>query len=252
MRFAIVSFIILPLSVSPALADKLTFEEKTELVRGLMAEYATVKVALPRSKKPLEIATSGSYEKSQWADAMQQNGPAARAGDLVEITKVDIENNRIVLEINNGIKGKHRWWHNVQIGMGSQTSPVVNDQNSNAPSGTSVALVFDKPLQGVKAADVKKMLQPVLDFEKRTAAQNYVESLPKEIQDAIKAKKVLVGMDRDMVLLAKGRPESKLRESKEGIETEDWIYGKSPGTITFVTFEGNKVIRVKEAYAAAN
>ena len=41
----------------------------------------------------------------------------------------------------------------------------------------------------------------------------------------------------------------KTREVKEGTETEDWIYGQPPGKITFVTFEGSKVVRVKDTYA---
>lgn len=229
---------------------KLTVEERTEIIRGMVAEYATVKVALPRAKKALEVKPGGKYEKEKWADAMQENGPAARVGDLVQITKVDIENDRIVLEINYGMKGRKRWYHNVQVSAGGSTSPIGSDQ-SNAPGGTVVALVFPDGVTGTKASELKKMLQPVLDFEKRTATELYSESLSPEVQAAIKAKKVLVGMDKDMVLLAKGRPENKLRESKEGVETEDWMYGKAPGTITFVTFEGDKVIRVKEMYAGA-
>jgi hypothetical protein len=89
----------------------------------------------------------------------------------------------------------------------------------------------------------------VMDFDKHTATELYVDSLPKEVQDAIREKKVLVGMDHEMVLLAKGRPDRKLRENDNGDETEDWIYGKAPGTITFVTFQGNKVINVKDDYA---
>ena len=30
---------------------------------------------------------------------------------------------------------------------------------------------------------------------------------------------------------------------------EDWVYGTPPGRITFVTFNGDKVIQVKESYA---
>ena len=30
---------------------------------------------------------------------------------------------------------------------------------------------------------------------------------------------------------------------------EDWVYGTPPGRITFVTFNGDKVIKVKESYA---
>jgi hypothetical protein len=127
------------------------------------------------------------------------------------------------------------------VGMGGQ--------DSNAPSGTTVAVVFGKAIDATKAADVKKMLAPVMDFEKHTATELFVTQLPQEMQDAIKEKKVLVGMDREMVLLARGRPDNKLRESDNGEDTEDWIYGKTPGTITFVTFQGNKVISVKDSYA---
>jgi len=70
-----------------------------------------------------------------------------------------------------------------------------------------------------------------------------------EIQQAIKEKRAKEGMDREQVLLAMGRPVNKTRETKEGLELEDWIYGKPPGRITFVTFAGNKVVKVKESYA---
>lgn len=56
-------------------------------------------------------------------------------------------------------------------------------------------------------------------------------------------------MDRDQVLLALGRPDHKSRETKDGDELEDWIYGHPPGKMVFVTFNGNKVIKVKETYA---
>jgi hypothetical protein len=56
-------------------------------------------------------------------------------------------------------------------------------------------------------------------------------------------------MDRDQVLLSLGRPTHKSREVKDGIETEDWVFGQPPGKITFVTFNGSKVSKVKEEYA---
>jgi hypothetical protein len=33
------------------------------------------------------------------------------------------------------------------------------------------------------------------------------------------------------------------------VQLEDWIFGTPPGRIVFVTFEGDKVVRVKETYA---
>jgi len=54
-------------------------------------------------------------------------------------------------------------------------------------------------------------------------------------------------MDHDMVIAALGRPDHKVRErTEQGEETEDWIYGDPPSKTVFVTFLGDKVIRVKE------
>ena len=104
-------------------------------------------------------------------------------------------------------------------------------------------------MENLTGADVKKILAPVLDFDKRSATALYSETLPPEVQKAIKEKRALVGMDRDQVLLAMGHPDHKYRESKDGVETEDWIFGTPPGKIVFVTFTGNKVVKVKEQYA---
>ena len=229
---------------------KLTDDDKIEILRGLTAEYATVKTYLPRSKKPLEFDSNGNWDKEKWQEAGREFGPAARIGDLVQITKVGIEGDKILLEINNGMKGKGHWYDHVQVGMGGGMAPVNTNQNTNAPSGTNLALLFDKHVPPLKAAEIKKMLAPILDFEKHSATTNYVETLPAPVQEAIKQKKAIEGMDRDQVLLALGRPRHKERATdKDGTETEDWIYGQPPGIITFVTFNGSKVVKVREAYA---
>ena len=69
------------------------------------------------------------------------------------------------------------------------------------------------------------------------------------MQKAIQTKKAIEGMDRDQVLMALGHPDHKSRETKDGIELEDWVFGRPPGKIVFVTFNGSKVIKVKEEYA---
>lgn len=229
-------------------ADKLTFDDRVEITRGLTAEYATVKQFLPRSKKPLEVETNGAWDKKKWEEVGKEFGPAARVGDLVQITKVAIEGDRLVLEINGGMRGRRKWYEGIQVGMGNATTPISRG-GSNAPGGTTIALMFRKPLTPVKSSEVKKMLAPLLDFEKRSATQLYAESLPPEVQQAIKDKKVVEGMDREQVLLALGRPAHKSRETKDGMELEDWVFGQPPGRIVFVTFNGDKVIKVKEAYA---
>jgi hypothetical protein len=226
---------------------KLTTPERIELLRGIMAEYATAKVPLPRSKKPLQMQATGKYERVDWDIAGKQFGPAARVGDMVQVTKVDIDSDKITLQINGGFRAGHKWYENVQVGMGNSTGPLGSQ--SSAPGGTTIAVLFHKPVPPMKAAEFKKMLAPVLEFEKRSATEHFVETLPPPVQKAIKEKRAIDGMDREQVLLAMGRPNHKSREVKDGIELEDWIYGQAPGKITFVTFQGSKVVKIKETYA---
>jgi hypothetical protein len=230
---------------------RLTDEEKLTLIRGLAAEYAKVKTFLPRSKKALKFNADGTWDKPGWREAGMEFGPVARLDDLVQVTKVDIEDDQIVLQINGGFKPKGKWYQRVEMGAGvggAATQPMSRDVTRNY--GTTVALQWKGRIPPeITPSEVKKILKPVLDFEQRSDSEDYFASLPKEIQEAIKAKRAAVGMSRDQVLMAMGMPRDKLRESRDGLETEDWIYGLPPGRITFVTFANSKVVQVKDAYA---
>ncbi len=235
----------------PLCADqkKLTDDQRVEILRGMSAEYAKVAAPLPRSKKPLDFPSDGKFDKQQWADAAKQFGPAGRIGDTVQITKVTIEKDAIILEINGGMRAKGSWKDHVQVGMGGQMNPINNGQNTTAPSGTTVAVRFGEPIGSLTSADLKKILAPVLAFERQTVTEQYVDTIPVEFKKAIEEKKPIEGMDRDQVRLALGPPTHKSRETKDGVDYEDWIYGIPPGKIMFVTFSGAKVVKVKETYA---
>jgi hypothetical protein len=171
---------------------------------------------------------------------------------VVQITKVTIEADRLVLDINGGFEGGRHWYRNAQIGAGTGNSPTmtpIGQGDSNARSGTYIVVLFHKPLEPMKASEVKKMLAPVLDFDKHSATEIYAETLAPVVKAAIKEKRALEGMSRDQVLMALGRPVHKSRETTDGVELEDWVYGLPPGRITFVTFKGDKVVKVKEEYA---
>jgi hypothetical protein len=246
--YAVIAVLIFAPGLFPA-GNKLTWEDRVELTRGLTAEYATAKTLLPRSSKALEFDAEKGYDKNQWLAIGREGGPAARTGDMVQVTKIEIGDDKLVLQINGGYKGGRKWYQGVQIGMGGSTAPVATNNDSNAPGGTSIVILFHKPLEPMKATEIKKMLAPVLDFEKHSVTQLYSESLPPETQKAIKEKRVMVGMDHEQVRMAMGQPQHKSRETKDGVDVEDWVYGTPPGKITFVTFSGDKVITVKDAYA---
>ena len=242
----------LSLPGAPRPAEKLTMDDRIELVRGLTAEYAKVKVLLPRSRRALDIDAAGTYDKKAWSEAAKQYGPAGRLGDTVQITKVELGSDRIVLQINGGFNGPRKWYRGVQIGAGPSGNPTavpIGGNDSNAPGGTSLAVLFHKPLEPIKAAEVKKMLAAVLDFDLHTATELNSEVIPPAVQQAIKEKRAVEGMTHEQVILAMGRPREHSRETKDGLELEDWVYGVPPGKIVFVTFNGDKVIKVKEEYA---
>lgn len=244
---ALVAIGLLGLVIPSAEARKLTDDERVEILRGMTAEYATLKVSLPRSKKALVVHPDGTYEKDQWEDAAKQHGPAGRVGDLVQITKVTIESDKIVLEINGGLKTGPKWYERVEVGMGNGGGRTMGQGNTKL--GSVLSLNFPKGVPPLAAAEIKKILLPVMDFEKRSATEQFVATLPPEIAQALKEQRVIEGMDRDTVLLAVGRPRAKSRETKDGVDLEDWVYGLPPGKITFVTFQGNKVVKVKDTYA---
>ena len=232
MRTCIALFILIPAALRAE--DKLSVDDRVEILRGLSSEYATLKAYLPRSKKPLAFESTGKYDVKQWEEVGKELGPAARTGDLIQITRVTLEHDRILLEINGGIKSGRKWYDRIEVGMGNSTGPI--GQSGTPTAGTYIAILFHKPLPPMKSAEVKKILAPLLDFEKHSATELYAAQLSPEVQQAIKEKRVLVGMDKDQVIMTLGRPRLHSRETKDGLDTEDWVYGTPPGKITFVTF----------------
>jgi len=119
-----------------------------------------------------------------------------------------------------------------------------NDQNAN-PRGTYVDLVFDHYVPDLTPQKFKDLLRPVLDFDAKSAAEAYLDTVPPKVKEAIQNHQVLVGMNREMLIYAKGRPPRKIREKDGEIEYEEWIYGEPPQDVDFVRMVGDEVVRVE-------
>jgi len=82
----------------------------------------------------------------------------------------------------------------------------------------------------------------------KTAAEVFVDTLPPKIREAVKRHEVLVGMNHDMVVMAKDRPPQKVREKDDkGKEYENGFTGAPPQDVVFVRFAGDEVVQVKIA-----
>jgi hypothetical protein len=229
--------------------EKLADGTKMQLIRVMDAEFVHVRKNLPVGEKDLVIAPDGLVKPgdAELYRMAQSYGAAAKVGDRVQITNIVFKEKSIYFEINGGPKKKTKWYQHIEVsGMGGSTGGV--DPNQAQPTGAAVTLQFKKHVPEMTGAELKQMLTPVLDFSVKTAAEVFVDTLPPKIKEAVKKHEVLVGMNHDMVVMAKDRPPQKVREKDEkGKEYEEWIYGAPPQDVVFVRFAGDEVVQVKIA-----
>ena len=222
---------------------------KMQLIRVMDAEFVHVRKYFPVGDKSMVIGDDGSVKPgdAQLYRMAQTYGAAARIGDRVQITNIVFHEKSIYLEINGGPKKKTKWYQHIQIsGMGGSAGGV--DPNQAQPTGAALTLEFKKHVPEMTGPELKELLQPVLDFSVKTAAEVFVDTLPPKIREAVKRHEVLVGMNHDMVVMAKDRPPQKVREKDDkGKEYEEWIYGAPPQDVVFVRFAGDEVTQVKTA-----
>ena len=166
------------------------------------------------------MESQGSFDKALWNDIGKANGPAARAGDLVQITKVTIDDKRILLEINGGTRGGPKWYERIEIGHGQ---PHLADRlrlrlrlRPAAPAWPWCSRAELPPLtvrrdqEDARAgARLQSCAAPRAVLRDPAAGRS---------KQAVKEKKAVEGMDRDQVVLALGRPDNKVRETVDGAE----------------------------------
>ena len=228
-------------------SEKMTPQTRMLVIRDLTAERVFARRLFPMGEKGLQIKNGvvapGDMQVAQLAS---EHGAAARPGDRVIISNVIIKENAIVLEINGGPKKHEKWYQHIQVGAGGSMSTVGGAPKSLEAKGSQVTLEFDKYVPELTGDQIRDMLSPVFDFKALNQAEAYEKTLPPKVQEAIKNHKVLVGMDRDMVIYAKGRPPRKIRDKDDkGQDYEEWIYGNPPEEVDFVRFQGALVSRLE-------
>ncbi|HYB59948.1 MAG TPA: hypothetical protein VEH50_00580 [Methylomirabilota bacterium] len=236
----------------PKKADTLQPYSELALVRYVDGEFAKVVTPLPAGRKGFHLKVGEPLDQGALRTAIGSNGSAANPGDKVQITKLTFRAKEIVVDINGGGRKGSSWKNHVQLEVGGAIPTVGTGQDTvasvqNSP-GATLYLDFDRPLPDMTPDELKADLSAMLDFsQQRSAAVQWVDTLPPEMKKAIEEKRAIVGMSRDEVIAAMGKPERKVRETQpDGTEREDWIYGAPPAKTVFVTFEGELVVKVEE------
>jgi hypothetical protein len=225
---------------------KISKETREEIVHSFNEELVYIRTNFPMGRTGLKLksgtVTPNGLELQQ---LMALWGPAAKPGDRARISDVVIREDHIRFEINGGPIKKQKWYQRIQVSGASSSVPIApSDESANA-RGSFVDLYFDKYVPEMTGPELKQMLRPVFDFDAKSAVDAYLETVSPQIKEAIKNHHVLVGMNHEMVLYAKGRPPKRVRETPDGVEYEEWIYGVPPQDVDFVRFVGDEVIRVE-------
>jgi hypothetical protein len=173
-------------------------------------------------------------------------GPAVRPGDPSRISFIQIKDDHIHFEINGGPVRRQKWYQRIQL-SGNGGVPVTGTQQELPanPHGTYLDVYFDKYVPEMTAQQLREVLLPVLDFNAKNKEEAYLDTVPPKVKEAIQAHHVLVGMDTEMVLHAKGKAPRKVRERDGEIEYEEWIYGEPPADVDFVRIVNDEVVRVE-------
>jgi len=232
----------------PLTKSELDPKTRLELIRLMQAEQGFAMRPLPRGHKGLTLEANGKLEPAgePYLNMVTSQGISAKPGDRVVITDVKIDRAKIVFDLNGGPDPRHRLLRHIEIGTGPMTNPVVQDDGQE-PVGSRLTLTFQSHVPELTGSDVKALLAPLVSFDVKTPVQAFTDTLPTKLKDAILNHHVLVGMSTDMVLYARGAPESKSREMDGQMPFEEWIYGKPPNEVDFVRVNGNRVIRVEVA-----
>jgi len=225
----------------------LTERGHLDLIRNLESEQGFAHRELPLGTGLLLIANGNmSPSGEEYKKMLYQKGQSAAPGDRVQISSLKFERNSIVIDFNGGPYSKHRFLSHVSINDMplAYVGPIA--------TGFRITLVFEGSLPEVSAAEVKALLDPVVDFKAKSAAEAFANTLVPKVRNAVERHQVLVGMNKRTVVAAMGEPQTKHREHTDSENEnspvlEEWIYGQPPQATQFVRFRNGMVVRLEIA-----
>ena|SRR5271157_74696 len=250
-----------PPQSAPASGKRSTTLQETSklaLIRYVSGEFAKARKPVPGGKEGFILYTDKPLNQESLDHAVARRGAAVNTGDSVQITGLEFKEHTIAVDLNGGGHPKRHWRDHIQIGMGGgmpmpSAPPPTTTQDQGPPGfqpgmGGTIFVQFPKAVPDLTPDELKQILGPFLDFARvRSAAVHWIDTLPPEMKKAITERHAVLGMDREEVVAAIGKPDRKVRErDANGNDTEDWIYGHPPDKTIFVKFTGEHVTSIKQ------
>jgi hypothetical protein len=227
-------------------APHMSHGTRLQIIKDFNADTVYIRAPFPMGTMGLKlrdgVLTPSGAELRQM---MAMWGPAAKPGDAARISNVVIKDAYIHFEINGGPIRKSKWYQHITISGSGGSTPVAPSDSEANQRGSFVDRWVDGYVPELTGPQLKDLLRPVFDFESKSPLEAYLETVPPVVKTAITEHRVLVGMNREMVIYALGRPPRKLREKEGEVEHEEWIYGEPPHDVDFVRFIGDEVVQVE-------
>jgi hypothetical protein len=220
---------------------------RMDLFRNLEAEQGFAHRQLPLGAGVALLANGKmTPREDDYRRMLYQKGVSAAPGDRVEITALRFRPDSIVIDLNGGPYARHRFLSHVYLNN-MQIAPL-----GPIATGCRIILMFEGGVPDVTAAEVKALLDPLVDFKAKSSAEAYANTLSPKVREAVQTHHILVGMERQMVIASLGEPRTKHREHVASEDEnspiyEEWIYGEPPQPTRFVRFREGRVIRLEIA-----
>lgn len=221
-------------------------QTRLEVIRDFETQLVYARAFFPMGAKGIKLKNGVTSPNGQeLRQSLALLGPAVKPGDPAHISFVQIKDDHIHFDLNGGPVHRKKWFDHIQVsGANGTPVPLTNEAPPN-PHGTYLDVYFDKYVPEMTAQQLRDLLYPVLDFKARNKEEAYLDTVPPKVKAAIQAHQVLVGMNTEMVVHAKGKAPKKVREKDGDTEYEEWIYGEPPADVDFVRIVGDEVIRVE-------
>ncbi len=200
---------LMPAVDTPSQAKKvkkdqpLSPESRLALIRYVSGEFAHAVRPLPAGKAGLYVKAGQPINEELLHRAVATHGAAINPGDSVQLTRLEIRDKDILIDINGGGRGKRRLRDRIHIDLGGIPTATTTTTNPNQTpglqpgTGSTIDLDFGRPVPDMTPDELKQLLSGLLDFSKqRSAAVQWIDTLPPDIKKAIQEKRAIVGMDR--------------------------------------------------------
>ena len=249
MSYRSIFAVLICLAASTPLSAQLSRDARFEILRTVVADQAAARIPLPFGNDGVEITDSGQINEDKLKRDLQKNGQSVEAGKVVTVTAVAFDDSKIEVELDGGGKNKKSIFDRIQVGVGTNNKqvPIQNDDKIAKAKGSKIIVRFASKIPAnLSPVQLKEILTPLLDFNKHNFMKTGIDALPPEFQEAVKAKEARIGMDKSTVIMALGRPNQRSYDKKDGEPREQWIYQLRGYHTTFVTFEDNVVVEIKQ------